>query len=133
MGMAARATNKSGCPASRERASWNQGRRAVASLVYGGDAPGKEQPYGRDAGARLFHMCTLKRVTAKTVGEDRYGRPLARVTCGRPTPLRIRGIVTSSALQSAAGRRNMLCSAESVPNRRDWTEARKCRIELPIA
>lgn len=45
------------------------------------DAPELKQPYGRDAAASLFHMCVLKKATAETTGDDRYGRVLARVTC----------------------------------------------------
>src|SRR5687767_13378072 len=45
------------------------------------DAPEWKQKFGKDARASLFHTCALKRATAETVGEDRFGRTLARVTC----------------------------------------------------
>lgn len=45
------------------------------------DAPEWKQAYGKDSRASLFHMCGLKKATAETVGEDRYGRTLARMTC----------------------------------------------------
>jgi len=45
------------------------------------DAPELDQPHGRDSRTSLFHMCVLKKATAETAGEDRYGRTLARVTC----------------------------------------------------
>lgn len=45
------------------------------------DAPEWKQPRGKDFRASLFHMCAFKQATAETVGEDRYGRTLARVTC----------------------------------------------------
>lgn len=45
------------------------------------DAPEWRQEYGKDSRASLFHMCGLKKATAETKGEDRYGRTLARMTC----------------------------------------------------
>ncbi len=45
------------------------------------DAPELAQPRGKDSRASLFHLCALKRATAETAGEDRFGRTLARVTC----------------------------------------------------
>ncbi len=45
------------------------------------DAPELAQLFGKDSRAPLFHMCALKRATAETAGEDRFGRTLARVTC----------------------------------------------------
>ncbi len=45
------------------------------------DAPELAQPRGKDSRAALFHLCALKRATAETAGEDRFGRTLARVTC----------------------------------------------------
>ena len=45
------------------------------------DAPEWKQEYGKDSRASLFHMCGVKKATAETKGEDRYGRTLARVTC----------------------------------------------------
>jgi endonuclease YncB( thermonuclease family) len=45
------------------------------------DAPELNQPRGKDSHASLFHLCALKRATAETSGEDRYGRTLARITC----------------------------------------------------
>ena len=45
------------------------------------DAPELGQPRSKDSRASLFHMCALKRATAETAGEDRFGRTLARVTC----------------------------------------------------
>jgi endonuclease YncB( thermonuclease family) len=45
------------------------------------DAPEWKQPYGKDARASLFHLCGLRRATADSTGQDRYGRTLARVTC----------------------------------------------------
>ncbi len=45
------------------------------------DVPELDWPRGRDARTSLFHLCALKRATAETVGEDRFGRTVARVTC----------------------------------------------------
>jgi len=45
------------------------------------DAPELKQPRGKDSRASLFHLCALKRATAETRGEDRFGRTLATVTC----------------------------------------------------
>ncbi len=45
------------------------------------DAPEWKQPRGKESRASLFHMCALRRATAETAGEDRFGRTLARVTC----------------------------------------------------
>jgi len=45
------------------------------------DAPELKQPFGTESRASLFHMCVLKKATAETAGEDRYGRTLARVSC----------------------------------------------------
>ena len=45
------------------------------------DAPEWRQKHGKDSRASLFHMCGLKKATAETKGEDRYGRTLARMTC----------------------------------------------------
>ncbi len=45
------------------------------------DAPELDQPRGKDSRASLFHLCGLRRTIAETVGDDRYGRTLARVTC----------------------------------------------------
>ncbi len=45
------------------------------------DAPELAQARGKDSRASLFHLCALKRATAETAGEDRFGRTLARVTC----------------------------------------------------
>jgi endonuclease YncB( thermonuclease family) len=45
------------------------------------DAPEWKQPRGKDSRASLFHLCGLRRATAETTGEDRFGRTLARVTC----------------------------------------------------
>ena len=45
------------------------------------DAPEWKQERGKDSQASLLHLCGLRRATAETAGEDRYGRTLARVTC----------------------------------------------------
>ena len=45
------------------------------------DAPESKQERGKDSRTNLFHLCALKRATAETQGEDRYGRTLARITC----------------------------------------------------
>jgi micrococcal nuclease len=45
------------------------------------DAPEWKQKYGNDSRASLFHTCGLKRATAETIGEDRFGRTLAHLTC----------------------------------------------------
>ena len=45
------------------------------------DAPELAQPRGKDSRTSLFHLCALKRATAETQGEDRFGRTLATVTC----------------------------------------------------
>lgn len=45
------------------------------------DAPEIKQERGKDSRASLFHLCALRKATAETAGEDRYGRTLARVTC----------------------------------------------------
>jgi endonuclease YncB( thermonuclease family) len=45
------------------------------------DAPEWTQKYGKDSRASLFHTCGLKRATAETIGEDRFGRTLAHLTC----------------------------------------------------
>ncbi len=45
------------------------------------DAPELAQERGKDSRASLFHLCALKRATAETSGEDRFGRTLATVTC----------------------------------------------------
>lgn len=45
------------------------------------DAPEWRQERGKDSRASLFHLCGLRRATAETKGEDRYGRTLATITC----------------------------------------------------
>jgi endonuclease YncB( thermonuclease family) len=45
------------------------------------DAPEWKQERGKDSRASLFHLCGLKKAKAETIGADRYGRTLARVTC----------------------------------------------------
>ncbi len=45
------------------------------------DAPERKQERGKDSRAALFHLCGLRKATAETQGEDRYGRTLATVTC----------------------------------------------------
>ena len=45
------------------------------------DAPEWRQTYGKDSQASLLHTCGLKRATAETLGEERFGRTLARLTC----------------------------------------------------
>ncbi len=47
------------------------------------DAPEYKQERGKDSRASLFHLCGLRRATAETRGEERYGRTLATVTCAR--------------------------------------------------
>jgi endonuclease YncB( thermonuclease family) len=45
------------------------------------DAPEWGQERGKDSRASLFHLCGLRKATAETQGEDRYGRTIATVTC----------------------------------------------------
>src|SRR5688572_14869813 len=45
------------------------------------DAPEWRQRYGQDSRASLVETCALKRATAETIGEDRFGRTLARLKC----------------------------------------------------
>ena len=45
------------------------------------DAPELAQERGKDSRTSIFHLCALKKATAETQGEDRFGRTLATVTC----------------------------------------------------
>jgi endonuclease YncB( thermonuclease family) len=45
------------------------------------DAPELKQQFGKDSRFTLRQICLLKKAVAETVGEDRYGRTLARLTC----------------------------------------------------
>jgi endonuclease YncB( thermonuclease family) len=46
------------------------------------DAPELGQPYGRQSRKSLSSLCFGRSATVATVGQDPYGRLLARVTCG---------------------------------------------------
>src|SRR4051812_14698962 len=45
------------------------------------DAPELDQPFGKDSRTALREVCLLKKASAETHGEDRFGRTLARVRC----------------------------------------------------
>jgi len=45
------------------------------------DAPELAQPRGKDSWASLSGMCKSKPAAAHTIGEDRFGRTLARIKC----------------------------------------------------
>lgn len=46
------------------------------------DAPESNQPFGAPSTASLRELCESKSATLEGRGTDRYGRVLARVTCG---------------------------------------------------
>lgn len=46
------------------------------------DAPEANQPFGAESTASLRELCQSKPATLYSKGTDRYGRVLARVTCG---------------------------------------------------
>lgn len=47
------------------------------------DAPERKQPYSRRSTDSLKHLCLGRPATLEQRGLDKYGRTLARVTCGR--------------------------------------------------
>ncbi len=52
--------------------------RGVQVRLFGVDAPEFDHPYGRKARGALIGLCKGQRVRAEIVGEDQYGRAVAR-------------------------------------------------------